>query len=164
VRKGSLLAQNNQSLHVSIIDIPQQLELAKKRLETLGLEGRVGLIAGNVLESCFCFPKGYDVLWMSQFLDCFSEEEIVRILSLAKDSMDENATLYVMEPFWDRQRFETSAFCVINTSPYFTVMANGNSKMYHSEDFLKLVQKAGLKLQKIHDNVGICQTIIALGI
>lgn len=159
---STLLAQNNQSLHVSILDIPQQLELAKKRFESLGLEGRVGLIKGNVLEPDFCFPKGYDVLWMSQFLDCFSEEEIIRILSSAKESMDENTTLFVMEPFWDRQRFETSAFCVINTSPYFTVMANGNSKMYHSEDFLKLVQKAGLRPEKIYDNIGICQTIIAI--
>jgi 2-polyprenyl-3-methyl-5-hydroxy-6-metoxy-1,4-benzoquinol methylase len=160
----TMLAQNNQSLHVSILDIPPQLELAKKRFESLGLDKRIDVIAGNVLEANFHFPTGFDVLWMSQFLDCFSEEEIVMILSKAKESMEKNATLFIMEPFWDRQRFETSAFCVINTSPYFTVMANGNSKMYHSDDFLKLVKKAGLKPTEIYDHVGICQTIIALRI
>ncbi|MBE0495268.1 MAG: methyltransferase domain-containing protein [Campylobacterales bacterium] len=156
------LTQENPALHVSILDLPEQLALAKEQIAARGLQERISLVAGNVLDPDFAFPKGYDVLWMSQFLDCFSEEQIVEILSKAKHSMDKTATLCVMEPFWDRQRFEASAFCIINTSPYFTAMANGYSKMYHSEDFLRLVRKAGLDVVEILDHVGICQTILML--
>jgi len=99
---------------------------------------------------------------MSQFLDCFSEEAIVSILSKAKEAMDEQTKLCIMEPFWDRQRFETSAFCIINTSPYFTAMANGCSKMYHSKDFIKLIEIAGLKVEAIIDYLGVCQSIIQI--
>ena len=142
--------------------LPQQLDLAKQRFESLDLERQIELISGNVLSENFSFPKGFDVLWMSQFLDCFNENQTVTILKKAKEVMSEGATLFVMEPFWDRQRFETSAFCIINTSPYFTTMANGNSKMYSYEDFYKLVEKAGLKMVNLYDNLGLCQSILAL--
>jgi hypothetical protein len=65
-----------------------------------------------------------------------------------------------MEPLWDRQKHETSAFCIINTSPYFTTMANGESKMYHSDNLLNCITQAGLKDIEIIDNLGLCQSII----
>ena len=159
---SSLLVQKTKDVHVAILDLPQQLDLAKQRFESLDLERQIELISGNVLSENFSFPKGFDVLWMSQFLDCFNENQTVTILKKAKEVMSEGATLFVMEPFWDRQRFETSAFCIINTSPYFTTMANGNSKMYSYEDFYKLVEKAGLKMVNLYDNLGLCQSILAL--
>jgi hypothetical protein len=40
------------------------------------------------------------------------------------------------------------------TSLYFTVMANGNSKMYHSDDMARLVEQAGMAVEEIHDGLG----------
>ena len=40
------------------------------------------------------------------------------------------------------------------TSLYFTVMANGNSKMYHSDDMVRLVERAGMAVDKVHDGLG----------
>jgi hypothetical protein len=40
------------------------------------------------------------------------------------------------------------------TSLYFTAMAHGNSKMYHSDDMIRLVEKAGLVVETIHDDLG----------
>ena len=37
---------------------------------------------------------------------------------------------------------------------YFTALANGNSKMYHSDDMERLVKKAGLVVETIHDGLG----------
>lgn len=68
------------------------------------------------------------------FLDCFSEEEAVSILTRAAASMSPASKLYIMETFWDRQKYETASFCLAQTSVYFTALANGNSKMYHSGD------------------------------
>jgi hypothetical protein len=33
-------------------------------------------------------------------------------------------------------------------------MANGNSKMYHSDDMRQLVDRAGLQIETIHDGLG----------
>lgn len=155
-----LLAQSDKHLHVSIMDLPEQLKLAEKNIEEAGLSSQISLISANVLDENIFFPQGFDIIWMSQFLDCFSENEIIAILIKVKDAMSDNTTLCIMEPFWDRQRFETSAFCVINTSPYFTAMANGRSKMYHSKDFIRCIEVAGLKVVKILDDLGLCQSIL----
>lgn len=97
---------------------------------------------------------------MSQFLDCFSMEEIVSILIRAKEAMGPTTRLYIMETLWDRQRFETAAFCLTMTSLYFTAIANGNSKMYHTEDMAECIDKAGLEIEEIYDGLGQGHSII----
>ena len=102
------------------------------------------------------FPQDLhpDAIWMSQFLDCFSEDEILSILVRAAEVMGPESRLAIMETFWDRQKYEPASFCLTMTSLYFTVMANGNSKMYHSDDMTRLVERAGLKVEEIHDGLG----------
>ena len=65
-----------------------------------------------------------------------------------------------METLWDRQRFEPAAFCLTQVSLYFTAMANGNSKMYNSDDLLAIIDQAGLKVDTIHDNLGQGHSIV----
>ncbi|MEZ4891057.1 MAG: hypothetical protein R2779_11075 [Crocinitomicaceae bacterium] len=50
-----------------------------------------------------------------------------------------------METFIDNQRFPAAEFSLVATSLYFTVMANGNSKMYSSSVFKYIIDKAGFK-------------------
>ena len=68
--------------------------------------------------------------------------------------MKEGCSLYIMETLWDRQKFETAAYCLTQISLYFTALANGNSKMFHSEDLFSYVEKAGLKIDKVYDGLG----------
>ena len=84
----------------------------------------------------------------------FAEDEILSILTRASEAMDKDTRLYIMETFWDRQKYEPGALCLTMTSLYFTAIANGNSKMYHSECMERLVEKAGMKVETIHDNLG----------
>ena len=68
--------------------------------------------------------------------------------------MDKNSRLCILEPLWDKQRFEASSFAIINTSPYFTTMANGCSKMFKSSDLENYIKKAGLTIETSYDNLG----------
>ena len=130
-------------------------------------EERIDARPMNVLERENDFPTDVnpDIIWMSQFLDCFSEEEILSILSRVKKVMHPGARLLIMETFWDRQKYEPASFCLTMTSLYFTAMANGNSKMYHSDDMIRLVSEAGLEVEEIHDGLGqghsilVCKTL-----
>lgn len=45
------------------------------------------------------------------------------------------------------------------TSIYFTALANGNSRMYHSKDMIRLLQSAGLAVIEDIDDVGLAHTI-----
>lgn len=148
--------KHSPSVEVTIMDLPQQIGLMKDF--TKGMEGadRIHGHGINLLDSSEPFPtdKHYDIIWMSQFLDCFGEEEIESILSRAAKIMDGGSRLYIMETFWDRQKYDVASFCLTMTSLYFTAIANGNSKMYHSSDMERIVNASGLEVERIVDNLG----------
>lgn len=146
-------------VNMTILDLPGQLNMAKKNIEDAGFSNRVNYHEINILDASQKFPKGADIIWMSQFLDCFGEEEIVSILQRCHEALDANGKVYIMETFWDRQRFKTAAFSLQMTSLYFTNIANGNSQMYDSAVFNKLIDKAGFKLVEETDGVGVSHTV-----
>ena len=67
--------------------------------------------------------------------------------------MTPDATLYILEPYWDRQRHETAAFCLQQTSLYFTCIANGNSQMYAATDMLRCINGSGLHVVEDRNEV-----------
>ena len=150
-------------VEVTILDLPQQIEMMRANI--LGKEGaeRISGYGINLLDAASTFPQrdgGLDAIWMSQFLDCFNMEQIVDILRRAKAAMTPQTRIFIMETLWDRQRFEPAAFCLTMTSLYFTALANGNSKMYNTEDLQHCIQEAGLEIEQIHDHLGQGHSII----
>uniref|UniRef100_UPI00404768A7 class I SAM-dependent methyltransferase n=1 Tax=Aliarcobacter sp. TaxID=2321116 RepID=UPI00404768A7 len=156
---ATLFAKENPEINITIMDLPQQIKLAIQNIYEQNITN-ISTYEGNILLEETKIPKGFDIIWMSQFLDCFKEEQIVSILKKIKESMDDDSQVCIMEPFWDRQNNETAAYCVINTSPYFTAMANGYSKMFKYTDFEKFIEQAGFKVVELIDDIGLCQTII----
>lgn len=146
----------NKDVHVTILDLPQQIDMMRQQIAGKKGADRIEGYGIDLLDINQQFPlhTGVDAIWMSQFLDCFSMPEIVSILKRATEAMDNNCRLFIMETLWDRQRFEPAAFCLTMTSLYFTALANGNSKMYNTEDMESCISEAGLVVEAIHDNLG----------
>ncbi|MBQ6723043.1 MAG: methyltransferase domain-containing protein [Paludibacteraceae bacterium] len=146
----------NPSIEVTVCDLPQQIGLMQKA--TSGKEGaeRIHGVGMNILDEHNTFPtdKRYDVIWMSQFLDCFSEQQIVSILRRAAAILDADNRIFIMETLWDRQDYTPAAMSLTMTSLYFTALANGNSKMYNTDDMTRLIREAGLEVESIHDRIG----------
>lgn len=155
-RWASRCVAYDPDVEVTIVDLPQQLELMRKA--TAGMPGADRILGHgmNLLDPQQAFPdnREWDAIWMSQFLDCFGEDEIVSILTRARKVMTPGSRLYIMETLWDRQRFEPAALCLTLTSIYFTAIANGNSKMYNTDDMSRLVIESGLEIEEIYDNLG----------
>lgn len=147
-------------VHITLMDLPGQLDMAKKKMESLGFGDRVSFLSANILDEATKIPRGFDAIWMSQFLDCFSEDQIVSVLKRCHEALDESGCVFILEPFWDRQRFEVASFCLQQTSLYFTVLANGNSQMYSAEVFLKCIAEAGFDVVEQTDRIGISQTLL----
>ncbi len=159
--KWAIASSNYASdIHITIMDLPGQLNVARKRIDDLGLNERVSFLPVNILDETVEIPKGFDAIWMSQFLDCFSEAEIVSILKRCYEALDENGQIIILEPFWDRQKYEIAAFCLQQTSVYFTALANGNSQMYSAEIFFKCLEQAGFEIVEQTDNIGLSQTLL----
>jgi hypothetical protein len=83
---------------------------------------------------------------MSQFLDCFGEDDILALIRRGIAARGEGGQLAILESFWDRQPTDVGEVVTQGLSLYFTCMANGTSRMYHSADFLELIARAGLRV------------------
>lgn len=141
-------------VNVTIMDLPAQLVLMREHTKHLAGANRIHGHGVNLLDSSVPFPKGFNAIWMSQFLDCFSNPEVVCILRRAAESMSSSSRLYIMETIWDRQRNTTASYCLAQISVYFTAMANGNSKMFYSADLYRCLDEAGMEVEAIHDDLG----------
>ncbi|MCU4154376.1 methyltransferase domain-containing protein [Carboxylicivirga sp. A043] len=153
-------AKYNEDVKVTILDLPGQLNVAKQNIEKNGFSDRVDGHPINLLDHSNAFPQGADIVWMSQFLDCFSQEDILELLKRSNNAIDENGRVYILETYWDNQEFEASTYSLHATSLYFTNIANGCSQMYHTEDMLALVEKAGLEVEETVENIGVSHTLL----
>jgi hypothetical protein len=153
-------AKYDPTVKITILDLPGQVKVAQKNIEAAGFEDRISTIGANLLDDSIPFPKGADIIWMSQFIDCFSLEEIYSLFIRAYEAMSDDASFYILETFWDLQKFQASTYSLHATTLYFTAVANGNSQMFHSEDILKVIDKAGFVVDQIHEIIGMSHTLI----
>lgn len=159
---ASLCLSRSPELCASLVDLPGQLEMAMANLREEGLDSRAVPCPVDILDPHAELPSGFDAVWMSQFLVCFSEDEVKSILRRAARALRPGGRLWILDTFWDRQRFDAAAYCLINTSPYFTAIANGNSRMYRAEDILAFAREEGLELQTTHERLGIYHSLLEL--
>ncbi len=152
-------AQNIKDVHLTILDLPGQIKDAKAKIKEARLEDRISTKSINLFDNSLNFPYGYDIIWMSQFLDCFSQEEILGLLIRSNKALDKDGTLFILETYWDKQKFEASTYSLHATTLYFTAMANGNSQMYHSDDMVRLIESSGLYIDEVVDNIGVSHTL-----
>jgi hypothetical protein len=151
---------HDDKVRVTIADLPGQLDKARDALKTTLHSERAAYFETDLLNCDCLLPSGFDVIWMSQFLDCFSEDQIAAILTKVRPALAQNGRVFIMETFVDRQRFEAATYSLNATSLYFAALANGNSRMYRSEVILSLLDQQGYDVANTHDDVGIGHTIL----
>jgi SAM-dependent methyltransferase len=137
---------HDPEVRITTLDHPGQLAQARARVDAAGFGARFETKAQDLLDASLPFPGKHDVVWMSQFLDCFSEDEIVHLLARGRRALLPGGRLILVETFWDEQPNAAARACVQATSLYFAAIANGNSRMYASEDLRGLVNRAGLEV------------------
>lgn len=139
---------------VTIVDLPGQTAVARENAAKAGFGERIDTCEGNILADSTVLPTGYDAVWMSQFLDCFSLKQVTKIIKKVVSATGDNTDIFVLEPLWDCQKFQASSYSLQATSIYFTCMANGNSKMYRCQELTDAIEAGGAKLETAHHNLG----------
>lgn len=149
--KFERICLKNKNINITMLDLPENI---KARITESDLQG-CKFFPVNVLDKNINYPDmANSAILMSQFLDCFSKEQILKILTDLKNNINKNSSIFILEPFVDNQNFEAAKYSLVHISLYFTCMANGVSKMYEQAEMTELVKKAGLKLIKIYNNIG----------
>ena len=141
-------------IKVTIVDLPGQTAVARENAAKAEFGDRIDTCEGNILADSTVLPNGYDAVWMSQFLDCFSLKQVTKIIKKVVAAAGDNTDIFVLEPLWDCQKFQASSYSLQATSIYFTCMANGNSKMYRYQELTDAIEAGGAKLETAHHNLG----------
>ncbi len=149
-------------VHVTIADLPEQAESAREIIDQQNAQDRIDTFECDLLDLQMEFPHDVDAIWMSQLLDCFSEDQIAEILRRAVSSMSADDSLFVLELFWNCQEYDVAAYSISATSLYFTCLANGVSRMYHSQDIITIAEAAGLVVSAQHDGLGLGHSLLHL--
>jgi SAM-dependent methyltransferase len=149
----TLLAASSE-VALGLADLPQQLAVCRDAVEGAGHAARVSLHPVDLLRGDLTLPDAYDVIWMSQLLSCFSEPEVVHVLSAARRALGPDGRLFIVETLWDRQKNDVGKVCLLSTSLYFTAVANGRSRMYDEATLSRLVTAAGLELERTRHGIG----------
>ena len=144
----------DSDIKVTIVDLPGQTAVARENAAKAGFGDRINTCEGNILADSTVLPTGYDAVWMSQFLDCFSLKQVTKIIKKVVAAAGDNTDIFVLEPLWDCQKFQASSYSLQATSIYFTCMANGNSKMYRYQELVDTIEAGGAKLETAHHNLG----------
>ena len=142
--------KNNPNQDITMIDLEENINFIKNNAELKGCK----FYPTNILNPHEKLPNMSGAILMSQFLDCFSKEQIISILKKIKKFSSDDIKIFILEPFIDMQKFEGAKYSLIHTSLYFTCMANGCSKMYSKKDMEEMIEAAGLKVNAIYDSLG----------
>lgn len=154
--------RHDPDVEITVLDHPGQLARLRDNVAAAGLDARLRTVPIELLDHDRPFPTGFDVVWMSQLLDCFGEADIVRLLGRAAAALAPGGRLCILEAFWDRQANDIGEVILQGLSLYFTCMANGTSRMYHSQDFLDRIAEAGLRVIA-DDAIGANHTLLTCG-
>ena len=152
--------KHDAEVQMTIVDLPEQIVLCKQNIANEGMLDRVSFVATDILKDSE-LPADQN-WWLSQFLDCFSKEQILFILNKISTAMSDDNFLFIQELFWDRQRFEAAACSLNASSLYFTTMANGYSRFYSYEVFVDLINKAGFGIVDEYDHQTTGHTLLVL--
>jgi ubiquinone/menaquinone biosynthesis C-methylase UbiE len=140
--------EHDPQVTVGLLDFPGQLDMARQVIAAKGHSARASYHPIDFLDASLEFPRDQDAIWMSQFLDCFGEDEIVSILERARRALAPHGRVYIVETYWDNQEHAAARFVLSMTSLYFAALANGNSKMYRLDDMRSCARRAGLHIER----------------
>ena len=146
--------------NLNIIDLPVNKDMAEKNVNSDNFKFfSCDLLSEEKL------PPISGAVFMSQFLDCFSENQILKIFEKIKLSAKIGTKVYILEPIIDNQEFAGAGLAISHISLYFTCMANGCSKMFTENEITSLIEKSELNIDKIHTNLGMhCYTLLECSI
>ena len=141
-----------------IVDLPEQITLMKHNSTLSSVADRIDTYPINWLDKSSkpLINKNIDLIWMSQFLDCFSREQAISILKRVHSlASEKQATIAILEPLVDKQRNSAATLSIASTSLYFSCLANGNSKFFTSKELQEIIGEAGLQIISIHEPLGV---------
>jgi cyclopropane fatty-acyl-phospholipid synthase-like methyltransferase len=139
------IVKHHPETRATVFDFPGVVEETDKRFQASEWSDRLNTIGGDVMESDF--PKGYDSIMFSHFIDIFSPENNKQFFRKAYDSLRPGGQICIFTPVVNPDENELFTYCVF--ASYFLCLANGEGRFYKSDSIREWLLETGFtKIRK----------------
>lgn len=143
----SIILSKNKNLKGKVFDLPHVVDGAKMNFEKYDVSDRIESISGSFFES---IPEGGDHYIMKSIIHLLSDVECVALLEKIKEILPEKGKILIMEPIIENNnRYSFAKLFDIQ----MMVGLNGG-KERTKQEYIAIVENAGLKLKKVVKTVG----------
>lgn len=131
------LAQHAPHLQLQLFDLPPVADLARARIDSLGLSGRIEAHGGSFVHDAL--PTGADLVTLVRVAHDHADEVVLGILRRIHAALPVGGTLLLAEPMADPDRGSSPA------DPYFHfyLMAMGPGRLRTPQQLMGLMEQAG---------------------
>lgn len=107
---ASVFLDRFPSLTACLVDLPEVLEISKKRMQDEGLATRTSFVSANVLEAWPLEEARYDVIMLSNIVHAFSEAELPHLIAQAAAHLKKEGLLIIHDFFLDHFSSKAALF------------------------------------------------------
>jgi 2,7-dihydroxy-5-methyl-1-naphthoate 7-O-methyltransferase len=109
-----ILAKHYRHLEFTLVDLPEVMELARRRLSVSGFDRRISFVAANFLDT-FSLPSTPDVMMLSQILVDLARVDREKLLSNCHQALHADGMLIIQEMLMPSDGSPHATICAMST-------------------------------------------------
>lgn len=132
-----------KGISVTIFDTPETIEIAKEVIKKSDVKN-INFLQGDFLTDDF--GRGYDLIFISQILHAYSEDDNIMVLKKCRNALNKNGRIVIQEFFIDKDRTHPVQAALFSIN----MLANtSGGRCYSPEEIKRWYLKTGFrKIQK----------------
>lgn len=135
------LAKRHPHLHVSLLDLPSVVPLARERISRAGVADRVEAVEGDLFSPAF--PAGFDCFLFIHQLVIWSQEQSTFLLRKAYEALPSGGRVVIFN-MMSNDDDSGPPFAAL-ASVYFVSIAAGKGMIYSWKDYESCLHAAGFR-------------------
>jgi len=128
-----------RGIKATLFDYPEALEIAKRLIEKEGVEG-INFIGGDFMVDDI--GGGYDLIFISQILHAYSEEENLQILRKCREALNDSGRVVIQEFYISEDRTHPLYGALFSVN---MLVNTASGRCYSRREIKRWLIKAGLK-------------------
>jgi len=156
---GSITAaivQRHPQLEATVLERPDVVPLAQRRIQAAGLQPRIEVVAGDAVQGPY--PPGHDLVLMANLVHYFSVEQNCRLLELARTAVGERGRLLLVD-FWTDATHTQPAPAALMAGEFAVLQENGD--VYSAEEVRDWMRRTGWDFVEQKPLVGPISLLVA---
>jgi 2-polyprenyl-3-methyl-5-hydroxy-6-metoxy-1,4-benzoquinol methylase len=127
-----------KGISVTLFDMPQTIKIAKEIIKGSKVKG-IDFIEGDFISDDI--GSGYDLIFISQVLHAFSEDDCFNIIRKAKEALNPKGRVVIQEFYIEKNRTSPPQSALFSVN----MLVNTQGRCYAPSEMKQWLAKAGLK-------------------